>query len=319
MYLIAGAVVALLVLAGAVYQMVGTHLGAQRYGPPGAVIDVDGQSLHVVCAGRGQPPVVFESGIAASSLSWALVQSAIAGLTRACAYDRAGLGWSAASRGPRTVDRMLHELQGVLANAGSGKPVILVGHSFGAFLACAYASRRPMDIAGLVLLDPPSEWHDPTRRQQRLLWGGIQLSRLGGVLAGFGVVRASLALLTGGAQGRLAISRASSDRPRRRRSSGSSVKHGNCPRRCTRSCRRCGASQNVFERWPTISRRSTIWRSWSAGSGRCPISRWRSFRVTNNLLPYSRSTVFSRNSRRRGATWSQPAAATGSRSTIPTW
>jgi pimeloyl-ACP methyl ester carboxylesterase len=34
-----------------------------------------------------------------------------------------------------------------------------------------------------------------------VLWGGIQLSRFGGVLARFGVVRACLALLTGGAPG----------------------------------------------------------------------------------------------------------------------
>ena len=38
--------------------------------------------------------VLLESGIAASSLSWAVVQPAIATFTRVCAYDRAGLAWS---------------------------------------------------------------------------------------------------------------------------------------------------------------------------------------------------------------------------------
>jgi pimeloyl-ACP methyl ester carboxylesterase len=76
---------------------------------------------------------------------------------------------------------------------------VLVGHSFGAFLVCVYASQHPADVAGLVLIDPPSEWHELTRQQARLLWGGIQLSRFGGVLARLGVVRACLALLTGGA------------------------------------------------------------------------------------------------------------------------
>lgn len=200
MYLIAGAL-ALLVAAGAIYQIVGTYLGARRFGPAGTMIDVDGQSLHVVCAGAGQPAVVFESGIAASALSWARLQPAIASFTRACAYDRAGLGWSGPSQAPRTVDRMLRELEGVVLNASGGRPAVLVGHSFGAFLVCAYAHRRPQDVSGLVLLDPPSEWHDPTRRQMRLLRGGVHLSRLGGVLARLGIVRASLALLTGGAPG----------------------------------------------------------------------------------------------------------------------
>jgi pimeloyl-ACP methyl ester carboxylesterase len=96
---------------------------------------------------------------------------------------------------------MLRELQGVLANAATGGTAVLVGHSFGAFLVCAYASEQPADVAGLVLIDPPSEWHELTPEQARLLWGGVQLSRLGTVLAQLGVVRACLALLTGGAPG----------------------------------------------------------------------------------------------------------------------
>ena len=96
---------------------------------------------------------------------------------------------------------MLAELRGVLANTAAGRPSVLVGHSFGAFLVCAYASQHRDEVAGLILLDPPSEWHQITRDQASLLWGGIQLSRLGGLLAQLGIVRACLALLTGGAPG----------------------------------------------------------------------------------------------------------------------
>ena len=78
---------------------------------------------------------------------------------------------------------------------------MLVGHSFGAFLVCAYAAENPADVAGLVLLDPPSDWHEMGRDRARLLWGGIQLSRVGVMLARLGVVRACLALLTGGSPG----------------------------------------------------------------------------------------------------------------------
>ena len=96
---------------------------------------------------------------------------------------------------------MVAELRAVIANAASDGPAVLVGHSFGAFLACAYASAHPADIAGLVLLDPPSEWHPMTGQQARLLRGGIQLSRVGELLARVGVVRACLALLADGAPG----------------------------------------------------------------------------------------------------------------------
>ena len=195
------ALAVVLIIAGGLYQFIGSRRSARRYTAPGSIVDVEGQRLHVVCAGNGQPPVVFESGIAASSLSWARVLHEAGTFTRACAYDRAGLGWSPLSRVPRTVATMLRELRGVLMNAAPAAGTVLVGHSFGAFLVCAYASRYPGDVAGVVLLDPPSEWHELTARQRRLLWGGIHLSRVGAILARVGVVRACLALLTGGAPG----------------------------------------------------------------------------------------------------------------------
>ena len=145
----------------------------------------------------------MRSRIAASSLSWSRVIHDVAAFTRTCAYDRAGLGWSEPARCRRTVPRMLEELRGVIAEAkgAGGSPCVLVGHSFGSFLVYTYAANHPDDVAGLVLLDPPSEWHDASGRQARMLWGGIQLSRLGGLLARIGVVRAGLALLTDGAPG----------------------------------------------------------------------------------------------------------------------
>jgi hypothetical protein len=85
-------VVALFLAAGVFYQFIGTRRSERRYAAPGTMIDVDGQRLHVMCAGSGRPAVLFESGIAASSLSWARVLRDVAAFTRVCAYDRAGLG-----------------------------------------------------------------------------------------------------------------------------------------------------------------------------------------------------------------------------------
>ena len=184
---------------GAVYQTIGTRRGATRCAPTGVSIDVGGQRLHLVRSGRGRPAVLFEAGIAASSLSWTRVMPAIAADVQVCAYDRAGLGWSDPARAPRTVAQMIAELRGVLASTAT--PAVLVGHSFGTFLVLAYAAQYPGDVAGLVLLDPPTEWHNARGKRARLLWGGIQLSRLGGVLARVGAVRGSLALLSGGAPG----------------------------------------------------------------------------------------------------------------------
>ena len=201
--MVSAALVLLILTTGALYQFIGLRRADRTHAPRGTMVSVDRQRLHAVSAGTGTPAVLFEAGIAASSLSWARVIPDIATFTRAWAYDRAGLGWSDPARTPRTVAAMLRELGGVIAHAktGTGGPCVLVGHSFGAFLVYDYASAHPADVAGLVLLDPPSEWHHATRRQARMLWAGIQLSRLGGLLARIGVVRAGLALLTDGAPG----------------------------------------------------------------------------------------------------------------------
>jgi pimeloyl-ACP methyl ester carboxylesterase len=185
--------------AGFLYQWRGLARDARRFSPPGELVDVGGHRLHVVCQGEGMPTVVLESAIAASSLSWLRVQPDVARFTRVCAYDRAGLGWSDQSTVPRTFARILDDLHAVIKKLHRGSPSVMVGHSFGAFVCLAYAAQFPHEVDGLVLVDPPSEWIPMSPRQAYLVRGGGQLSRIGEVLARFGVVRACLALLTGGA------------------------------------------------------------------------------------------------------------------------
>ena len=202
-FLVLSALILCLLIAALIYQALGAKKDAERFPPPGRLVDVGGYRLHIDCMGRGSPTVVLESGIAASSLSWRLVQNGVAGLTRVCCYDRAGLAWSEPGPAPRSVEAIVEELHLLLTHAGIAGPYVLVGHSFGAFTARAYASVYPADLAGMVLIDPlhPSEWLEMSDKQERRLRGGVKLSRLGAVLAHVGVVRFCLALLGGGAAG----------------------------------------------------------------------------------------------------------------------
>lgn len=192
---------AALAAIGIVYQRIGVWRDRRRFPPPGRLIDVGGHRVHVVCRGQGSPAVVFESGIAASSLNWAAVQRPIGSFTRACTYDRAGLGWSDAPSRRRTLSSILGDFAAVLSHADAQRPVVLVGHSFGCFVVRTYAAHHPERVAGIVLVDPPSEWLSLTSERARLLRGGRVLSDIGALLAHLGVVRACLALLTGGAPG----------------------------------------------------------------------------------------------------------------------
>ena len=183
--------------------------GRRAVRPPGEFIGGCGHRLHVQCQGQGSPAVVLESGVAASSLSWARVQPGIAGFARSCVYDRAGLGWSDPASSPRTFDRILDDLRAVVARAGTGpwitlgagSRVILVGHSFGSLVVRGYAARYPEQVAGLVLVDPPMEWIEAVPERTRLIRRARQASAIGEFLARIGVVQAALALLTGGHPG----------------------------------------------------------------------------------------------------------------------
>jgi len=163
------------------------------------MIDIGGRRLHVVEGGRG-PAVVFESGISATCLNWTQIRAEVERFARVCTYDRAWLGWSDPARSPRTTSAIVDDLHALLEAAQISGPYVLVGHSFGGMLVRAYAVRYPVDVAGLVLVDPlsASEWMRASPSKARLVRLGIRLSRRGAWLARVGVVRASLALLMAG-------------------------------------------------------------------------------------------------------------------------
>src|SRR5258708_21405158 len=139
------------VVAGAIYQAIGTWRDRRRFPPPWRLVRVNERWMHIHATGEGTPTVVFESGMGASCLSWTLVQPQVAQFTRAVSYDRAGHGWSDPAREPRTARQIAQELHALLAAAGIPGPYILVGHSFGGYVNRAYAPLYRDTVAGMVL------------------------------------------------------------------------------------------------------------------------------------------------------------------------
>lgn len=184
--------------AGLLYQWFGEWRDARRFPAPGRKV----RGLHVHTTGSGAPPVVLEAGIAASSLSWRLVETELAGQTTVLAYDRAGFGWSAGDGEERSMRNLVEDLHSMLQDCGTPGPFVLVGHSFGGLLLRHFAMAHPERVKALVLVDPlePFEWHPLDERQSWRLGKGVMLSRRGALLARFGVVRLGLDLLLAGSR-----------------------------------------------------------------------------------------------------------------------
>jgi pimeloyl-ACP methyl ester carboxylesterase len=174
----------------------------RKFPPTGRLVDIGGRCLHLVEAGQRGPAVIFESGIAASSLNWKAIQEQVARFARTCSYDRAWLGWSDPAPLPRVVSLLVDDLHSLVAAAQIPAPYILIGHSFGGLLIQAYAVAYTDQVAGLVLIDPllADEWLEISKEQVKLLRRGVMLSRRGALLARLGIVRASLFMLSGGAR-----------------------------------------------------------------------------------------------------------------------
>lgn len=120
-------------------------------------VAVESKSLHfVICAGRGHGPVVLlESGATLDSTEWTQVMARLAGRTGATiiAYDRAGMGKSQPLATPYDIVQEVDRLHAALRKLRRGRPLLMVGHSYGGYLIQLYAHRYRTDVMGLVYVD----------------------------------------------------------------------------------------------------------------------------------------------------------------------
>lgn len=120
------------------------------YPPPGRLVDIGGRKLHLLCSGHGAPTVILVAGGGAFAIDWTLVQPRVAGVTRVCSYDRAGLGWSDPGPSEETVEETIDDLHLLLRAARETGRYILVGASIGGVYIRAYQHAFPNEVAGLV-------------------------------------------------------------------------------------------------------------------------------------------------------------------------
>ncbi|MEO7436169.1 MAG: alpha/beta fold hydrolase, partial [Candidatus Binatia bacterium] len=107
---------------------------------------------------RGDGPVlVLVPGSFSTGAAWRSVVRAVHQSWRVVTTSLLGYGDTAERRdasAPRMEDEIAL-LETVIRRAGRGRPVHVVGHSFGAQVALATAIRGHMPLASLCLIEPP--------------------------------------------------------------------------------------------------------------------------------------------------------------------
>jgi pimeloyl-ACP methyl ester carboxylesterase len=136
---------------------------AERANPPiGRFMEVDGVRLHYVERGQGQPLVLLHgNGTMIQDFDISGLLDLAATHYRVIVFDRPGYGHSARPRrkiwNPKAQADLLHE---ALQRLGVQRPIV-VGHSWGTFVALALALKYPAHVRSLVLL---SGYYFPTFR-----------------------------------------------------------------------------------------------------------------------------------------------------------
>ena len=147
------------------FETSGTQTNVQAAGSDAKFTELGGVSVHYTSAGytgdcKCQAPlIVLMHGFGASTFSWRDVEEPFSKYGEVVSYDRPAFGfterptsWSGVS--PYSFEGNFAILDDLIGKFGSGRQIILVGHSAGGQLAAEYARVRGDAVSGLILVDP---------------------------------------------------------------------------------------------------------------------------------------------------------------------
>jgi pimeloyl-ACP methyl ester carboxylesterase len=128
-----------------------------------------GLPIRLTTLGEGEDVVVCLHGLGGSALNFGIIAPLLAAERRVLLPDLLGHGRSG-SPAPAVgaVEAQLSMIDDVIMQEGTGRPVVLIGHSMGGILAQLHALRAPQQVSRLVLLDPPVPNLTRFRRDPRL-------------------------------------------------------------------------------------------------------------------------------------------------------
>ncbi|MGB0114419.1 MAG: alpha/beta hydrolase [Ilumatobacteraceae bacterium] len=147
--------------------------------------DVDGAALGALRwpGLSGAPTVIAVHGITANAWAWDPLAHHLAGAAEIVAVDLRGRGRSHEQPGPWGMRQHADDIAAIIEQIGG--PLVLVGHSMGAYVVQMTAERHPAAVRDLVLVDggtalprPPDDQADaaldaglgPVMERLRTIW-----------------------------------------------------------------------------------------------------------------------------------------------------
>ncbi|MEJ6473946.1 alpha/beta hydrolase [Pseudoalteromonas piscicida] len=137
-------------------------------------VEIGGNKLAYACKGEGETTALLLAGMGldAHETYKNTIHNADPKGYRLCFYDRAGTGKSTfAKPRVRTMLELTQELE-AFTQATKMDKLVLVPHSFGGFVARAYANRNPEKVKGMVLIDIAHEswYHEMKSKMSKEAW-----------------------------------------------------------------------------------------------------------------------------------------------------
>jgi proline iminopeptidase len=139
--------------ARAILEIPATPRWEERLGITGRRISVGDAELYVEEEGSGPPMILINGGPGGTHHGFHPWFGRAEEFARVIYYDQRGCGLSEYERGPDgySVEQAVEDLEGLRVALGLDE-VILVGTSYGGFLAQYYTTHYPQNVAGLVLV-----------------------------------------------------------------------------------------------------------------------------------------------------------------------
>ena len=154
--LFGGGLVVLLLLSSFIYNKYQIRSEAKEYSPPGELVQINNNQMHVYSEGKGNRTLVFMAGHGTScpTIDFKPLWMRMSEEYRIVVVEKAGYGWSETSSSSRDIDTMLEETRKALNLSGEDGPYILVPHSMSGLEAIYWAQKYPDEVEAIIGLDP---------------------------------------------------------------------------------------------------------------------------------------------------------------------